>query len=112
MMRVALALALLLPTAAVADEFVAEFERIFREQVATAPEYATDIDREQLRAIVRKFDEGLKFARSDNPKSREIGLQWMEQARQQLDSWFRDVWERRRQLELLTIREMSTPPSP
>jgi len=112
MMRVALALALLLPTAAGADEFVAEFERIFREQVATAPEYATDIDREQLRAIVRRFDEGLKFARSDNPELRRTGLQWMEQARQQLDLWFRDVWERRRQLELLTIREMSTPPSP
>jgi hypothetical protein len=78
---------------------VAAAERIFADGVQGAMQYAmTDIDREQLVGITKKFEEGLTAARSQNPELREFGAKLMADAQAQLAPWLEDIETRREAL--------------
>lgn len=88
---------------------VAASERIFNDGVQGAMQYAmTDIDREQLVGITKKFEEGLTAARSQNPELREFGAKLMADAQAQLAPWLEDIETRREALIDGELRHLET----
>jgi len=88
---------------------VAASERIFLDGVQGAMQYAmTDIDREQLVGIAKKFEEGLTAARSQNPELREFGAALMADAQAQLAPWLEDIETRREALIDGELRHLET----
>ena len=88
---------------------VAAAERIFVDGVQGAMQYAmTDIDREQLVGIAKKFEEGLTAARSQNPELREFGAALMADAQAQLAPWLEDIETRREALIDGELRHLET----